>query len=79
LQIRCTTQEAGHVAADAHIDDRRRLQPIVREATRDFMQAIEWHVQPLGEALQLLARQPAEAVLNLMQFLDDHVSFLSHR
>ena len=63
---------ACHVAADLDFGRGRRLQLVVREEARHFVQAVQRLADPLREGPELVLRQVAVLVLDLMEFLDDH-------
>ena len=67
--------EAGHVAANANVGNRRRLQAEVREKTGNLMKLVQFGfvaaiclpgVEPLDQRKKLLARQIAPFVLDFV-------------
>src|SRR4051794_23587356 len=71
-QARRAAQGAAHVAANMHLDFRRRRFAIMRKETNDLFNTIQRHGQPFAERDERLARQIAVVGLNLVEVLDDH-------
>src|SRR5271169_487740 len=60
---------ARHILANAHIRFRRRRQMKMRVKTSDSVQAIQRHINFLGERFQLIGRQVAELMLNFPELV----------
>jgi hypothetical protein len=57
-------QMTAHIAADFHLNFRRRLAAKVRKEARHFLQPIERQPAPCCQRSQLPLRQPSQPILN---------------
>ena len=62
---------AGHILANAHVRFRRRRQMKMRIKTGHAMQAIQRHINFLGERLQLVSGQVAELALDFPELVEN--------
>jgi hypothetical protein len=67
-----TEQMTGHVAAHFHIDPGWGLQPEEGVEARDLVDAVQRLVKACRQRPQFGLRQPAAALLDLLQGPDDH-------